>query len=411
MLTGVVALLLVLGPVVAGALPAGPPEPDPAAGSGVTVDLTTENDGHAVSILDRAHPGYAYSGIGSFVKVRATVHLNGSLAHQWQSHLDTPDAYQSIAVLDCRGEEEVPPQEVSCVFVVSADLGLNRLDFRFTADNGNIVVDAVGYLMGGTIAWDAGWEVLDATGQWSAVSHDQAIDLPATMSSALRYVVTNTGGIPLRITDGCSTRLLVPHTQLVCPVRGVRPVQTLAGDYERTLHYRDLGGGTGEIGLDTTIRSFAGVFRLERSSVIVGQLVVVHASGLPRGSFAMQFRLDEQPVLVGTKVTRTGASRLEFPLPSTSQGTAHLRIEHDGIAIANLPFDVTLVPRPPDAAAPVWPWLLLLLVPLAGLLVLLRVRRLRRRAEGKPASPEPPGPGPYPDASPARQEPAAARRS
>jgi hypothetical protein len=414
---GAVAVLLALG----SAPLAGPDGVSVSAGSRVTVTMTTENDEHDVSLLDPAHPGYAIAGIGSFATVHVTVHLNGTLVHQWLSHLDAPDALQPTAIPDCRGEEEVPPAEVSCDFVVSVKPGANLLAFRFSADDDNVAVLATGSLVGGAVSWSAGWEVLDATGRWSAVSRDRSVDLPATLSSALRYVVTNTGDLPFRLTDGCSARLIAPHTQLVCPVSGVRPAQSLAGQYERVLHLRDTGGGRDLIQLDTSIRSFSGVFTLEKPSVIVGQLVVVHADGLPRGSsFAMEFRLDDEPVLVGTKVARSGTSRLEFPLPSTSQGTAHLQIEHDGVAIASLPFDVTLVPQKPDAAPPSWPWLFLLLVPLGGLGVLLllgrlpfgrpRFGRLRRTpiSSAGPRASRPPGP--YPDATPATPEPVAAHR-
>ena len=59
MLTAVVALLLAIGGT---ALPAtGPPEPDPASGSGPDVTMTVVNDGHAVSLLDATHPGWAHT--------------------------------------------------------------------------------------------------------------------------------------------------------------------------------------------------------------------------------------------------------------------------------------------------------------------------------------------------------------
>ena len=127
------------------------------------------------------------------------------------------------------------------------------------------------------------------------------------------------------------------------------------------------------------IRTFAGVFSLAAPSVAVGQHVVVTATGLPVGSsFGLQFRIDNESVLVGATASRTGHSRLSFALPSASQGTAHLQVIHDGLTIASLPFDVTLVPRRADAAAPVWPWLLLL-VPAAAVIVLFAVRSRRRR--------------------------------
>lgn len=411
MLTGVLALLLALIPGaggVVGSAAAGPSQPDPSTGSGPSVTMTVINDGHPVSLRDQAHPGWAHTGIGDVEKVTVTVHLAGASVHQWRSHLEAPDAFQALVLQDCRGDEQAPPEEVSCVFPVSAAPGLNQLHFTFTADDGRVEADAVGWLMGGEIGWSAGWEVLDATSQWSAISRDQGIELPATLLSALRYVVINTGGMPFRVINGCDGKELGAGAQLICPVRGVRPVQSLAGTYRQLLRLDDAVGGTAEADLDTTIHAFAGIFSINRTSVVVGQSVKVRSSGLPAGSdFPLEYRLDQEPVLVGTTTTRGGSSLLTFPVPAISPGTAHVQIEHDGLTIASLPVDVTLVPRA-DVAAPAWPWLLLLLVPVAGSIVLLRRRTHLMRLT---ASREPPDSGPYPDASPATPERAAARHS
>lgn len=409
MLTAVVTLLLALIPGaggVVGSAATGPSQPDLPTGSGLSVTMTVINDGHPVSLLDQAHPGWAHTGIGDVEKVTATVHLAGASVHQWRSHLDAPDAFQGLVLQDCHGAEQAPPDEISCVFPVSVAPGLNQVHFTFTADDGRVQADAVGWLMGGELSWSADWEVLDATGQWSAITRDQAIDLPATLSSALRYVVINTGSTPFRVTNGCDDKQLAAGARLVCPVRGVRPVQSLAGAYRQRLRLDDAVGSTAEADIDTVIRAFAGIFSLDRTSVVVGRSVQVRSSGLPTGSgFALEYRLDQQPVLVGTTTTRDGSALVSFPVPGTSPGTVHVQIEHDGLTIASLPVDVTLVPRV-DAAAPAWPWLLLLLVPAAGSIVLLRRRAIRRQA-----SREPPDSGPYPDATPATRERAAAHHS
>ena len=410
LLTGAVALFVAVaaaaGPV-AGPVAAGPPHRDLASTSGLSITMTVVNDGHPVSLLDETHPGWAHTGIGKADRVTVTVHLGGTSVHQWRSHLEAPDAFQGLALQDCRGDEEVPPQEISCVFPVSTALGLNQLHFTFTADDGRVEADAVGWLMGGELGWSAGWEVLDATGQWSEIARDQVIELPATLSSSLRYVVINSGSTPFRVINGCDDKVVLISAQLICPVRGVRPVQSLAGAYQQRLRIEDAVGGTAEADLDTTIHAFTGIFSLDRTSVVVGQPVKVRAVGLPTGAdFPLQYRLDQEPVLVGTTTSQNGSALLTFPVPGTSPGTVHVQIEHNGLAVASLPIDVTLVPRKPDDAAPVWPWLLLLLVPLAGVIVLLRRRAVRARV-----SREPPDPGPYPDASPARREPAVARRS
>lgn len=392
MLTGVVALLVAAASWVptAWAPVAGPPQPDLPGAPPISVDLTTQNDGRTVSLLDPAHPAWAHlAPTGAVAEVTARVDLHGTSIHQWVAHLDAPDAFQGVTPVDCRGDEEAPPQNVTCRFAVQAASGVNRLDFRFTADNGRVDVEVEGTITGGQFDWDAGWEVLDATGQWSSIARERTISLPATLTSALRYVVTNTGDIPFRATNACDDRLIPSHGQLVCLERGVRPAQSLARDYREQLRLVDVVGATAEPDLQASIRSFAGIFSLAAPSVTVGQQVQVTADGLPNdAAFALQFRIDDEPLLVATSTTRTGRTRLSFPLPSTSQGTAHLEVIHDGLAIASLPFDVTLVPRKVDAAAPAWPWLgvpLALILAVVAIIVLRRGRSRRRSRRGPAA--------------------------
>lgn len=389
MLTAVAALLLALGvpaPFAGpGSAPGGPPQPDLPGSSVISVTMTTPNSGRAVSLLDPAHPAWAHlAPTGAVAEVTATVDLHGTAIHQWVAHLDAPDAFQGITPPDCRGEEEAPPEQVSCTFAVQAASGVNRLEFQFTADHGAVSARAHGTIMGGQFDWDAGWEVLDATGHWSAIARQQTISLPATLTSALRYVITNTGDIPFRATNACDDRLVTAHSQVACVERGVRPAQSLARDYREQLRLVDVVGATAEPDIRASIRSFAGVFRLAAPSVTVGQRVEVRADGLPRGAdFVLQFRIDDEPLLVGTSTSEGGRTRLSFPLPSTSPGSAHLQVIHDGLAIASLPFEVTRVPRQPDAA-PVWLWPAVPIVAIgaAVAIILLRARRRRRSAAG-----------------------------
>jgi hypothetical protein len=187
-------------------------------------------------------------------------------------------------------------------------------------------------------------------------------------------------------------------------------VQSLAGEYRKPLNFVDVADGTGGVNLDTTVRPFAGVFSLDRSSVVVGQNLSVRSTGLPTGDdFALEYRLDEEPVLVGTTTTHSGRALLTFPLPGSSPGTVHVQVEHNGLTVASLPVDVTLVPRAEETAPPVWPWFLLL-VPVAGVIAAVLLRRRRRRRRALTASREPPDPDPYPAANPATQEPEASRQ-
>lgn len=257
MLTAFVTLLLAVSAVIA---PGGPPQPDLPSGVPVSISLTTQNDGRSVSLLNPAHPAWAHlAPTGAETQVTATVDLHGDSVHRWVAHLDAPDAFQGVTPDDCQADVLDAPHEVSCTFAVQVSSGVNRLLFHFTADEGRIDIGVQGTITGGQFDWNAGWEVLDAPGQWGAISNAQTISLPAVISSALRYVVTNTGDIPFRAINACDGRLIAAHAQLVCPASGVRPAQTLARSYHEQLKLVDVVGATAEPDLHTTIRSLVRV--------------------------------------------------------------------------------------------------------------------------------------------------------
>jgi len=382
-LMGVAAALLTVG--LAGVPLAAVPRPGSVDSAGVSVTMTAQNLGRAVSLLDPAHPAWAHlAPTGAVTEVTATVNLGGIPIHEWVAHLDTPDAFQGVTPDECRGNEEAPPQQVSCHFAVQAASGINRLQFHFSADHGRVEVEAEGAITGGQFDWDAGWEVLDASGHWSTIIREQPVLLPATMTSALRYVVTNTGDIPFRVSNGCDHRVIAARAELVCLQRGVKSAQSLARDYHELRRLEDAVGATAEPDILASIRSFAGVFSLTTPGAVVGQDVVVNASGLPGGSaFALQYRLDDEPVLVGTTATTAGHARFTFSVPPIPPGAAHLLIIHNGVAIASLPLDVTTVPRPADEGPPAWLLpagvVVAVCVPAAAVLLLLGLRRHRRR--------------------------------
>jgi len=392
------------------------------------IRLTVVNWGHPASLLDSAHPGWGHlAPLAGPTQVTATIELPGLRVHGWIAHLDAPLAFGGEQPADCRGSEEAGPTELSCVFRVPVSSGLNPLTVTFTAD-GRVVGAARGSIRGGELSWDAAYELLDATGHWTVIARDHAVAMPATARTALRQVITNTGTIPMRVDDtgnpaACDTRVLAPSARLVCPSRGIRPAQSLAGDLRRELRVVDAVGGVAEFEIRGGLTTFAGTFSLSRASAVVGQAMVVQARGLPRDpAFEVQFWLDDEANvrpddLLGTSVTPTGTVNYRFVVPRASPGAFRLNVVHDGIAIASLPFEVTTVPRAADAAVPPWGFLAIPLVVLLGLLVFWRVRRRRRRlrapalAEGSAATatPEPPQTDPYLDASPATRAPEADR--
>lgn len=366
------------------------PVPDVPAARGPAISLTVVNWRHPVSLLDAAHPGWGHlAPLAGPTEVSATIQLNGVPVHRWVVQLTSGAAYGGVQPEVCRGAEEAVPSELTCVFEVAVSQGVNPLTVIFFGDD-RVIGDAEGAIRGGALQWDAGFEILDATGRWTAIAHDHAAVLPSTASTAVRVVVANNGTIPMRLEPfgsagndvACGSDTLQPHERLDCPWRGVRPARSLEGDFRRELRVVDAVGSTGEYEVRGGLTTFAGTFSLGASSATVGGEVVVTAAGLPTGApFALQFRLDDEAVFLATATTRTGHLRLSFPLPSTSTGSARVNVVHDGITIASLPLDVTRVARKPDAGPPAWPWLAVPLVLVAvAVIILLRVRRSRRRS-------------------------------
>jgi hypothetical protein len=376
----------------------GSPVPDVPAAQEPAIRMTAVNWGHPSSLLDAAHPVWSHlAPLAGTTDITATIELQGRLVHGWVAHLDAPDAYGGVRPDDCSGSEEAAPTELSCVFQVPVSSGSNPLTVTFSAD-GNVIGDARGAIRGGELSWDAGYEILDATGHWVAIARDHAASLPATARTAIRQVVTNTGTIPMRLDESgdpasCDTRILAPGDRVVCPLRGVRPAQSLAGDLRRELRVVDAVGAIAEFEIRGGLSTFAGTFALSRSSAVAGQPLVVRAHGLPTDqAFAVQYRLDDQATPLGTSITRTGTLEYGFVVPASSPGTVRLNIVHDGITVASLPFRVTRVPVPPDAASAPWGLVAIPLLALVGLLVVGRVRRRRTAAMTAPTSSATPSP-------------------
>jgi hypothetical protein len=383
------------------------PVPDLPAAQAPRVTLTTVNWGSPVSLLDPTHPGWAHvAPLAGATAVTATIALNGLPVHSWVAHLDAPLAYGGQQPEDCRGAEVVAPAELSCVFEVLVGSGLIPLAVNFTVD-GRVAGVAQGAISGGELEWDADFEVLDAASRWTVIARDRPVVLAATAPTALRLVVTNRGTIPMRLEASqraaagatCGSRILAPHEQLRCQFRGVRPAQSLSGDRRQQMRVVDAVGGIGEYEARGGLATFSGTFSLSEPSAIVGKSIVVRARGLPDDqALAVLFQIDDRAVL-GTNVTRGGSREFGFKVPALPPGTFHLNVVYDGVTVASLPFDVTRVPRAPDAIPPPWG---LLAVPLVGLAVLLLVRRRRPL---KLASRESHPTDPYPGATPATLEP------
>lgn len=364
-----------------------------------TILVTTENWGASVSLLNPATPAWGHAATSSEITV--AVDLHGLAVQEWTMTVDAPTSFQQPVVSTCAGQAITTPTVLRCTFHVDASSGINPLGITVNADGHTIAATDSAVLRAGSLNWDAGYEVLDAAGTWIPVPKAQAITLLATAQSALRYTVLNTGTIPVRLIGGCSARILVEGDRAVCPLRGVRTAQSLAREYSTHVRLEDAAAGGASFDIRTGIRTFAGTFSLDARQIEPLGIIVINGSGLPRNeAFKLQYRIDAQAVLLGTSTTRSGTVRIAFPLRGISVGAARLNIEHDGLTIASLPFEVTRHPDAPDGPLQGALTIALATLLLIGLAVLPRVRALRARRRMDPS----------PDAIPAPPEPGAARR-
>jgi MYXO-CTERM domain-containing protein len=370
--------------VAVGAGPALPSSDLPSAsgsGSPSGISLTAVNDGRPASLLDAAHPVWGHADPATPTPVTVAAFVPDGQAHLWTITVDLPNAPGGGASVSCAGGGVEPRAQVGCVVSIPLALGLNLVEVTAVID-GRTVASADGIILGGALAAEALYEVLDATGHWTSLAADQAVTLPATEQTGLRYVVINTGTIPFRLVGGCDDRPLLEHQRVTCPVRGVRPAQSVAGRYRHHLEIRDVVGASRSFELRAALGTFSGAFSLSATTAVTGQQLIVRGVGLPsNGPFAVQYRLDEQAVPIGTSTTSAGAIRYGFVLRPASPGPAHLNIEHDGVTIASLPFEVTRTPVAPAPAPPPWAFSLLGLAAL-GAILLWRRRRGRARAAG-----------------------------
>ncbi len=305
---------------------------------GITV--TTNNDGHSVSLLDPDNPPWGEAGDALHNPVTAQFSLRTPTPVHWKIAFVVRLVGTEMGQTSCDGDSFSSPARTGCTVKIPMGGGVNTVEVTVSIE-GTPIESVTGFIRGGTVAADVGYELRDATGRWTSVAHDQNVALPATMQTALRYAIVNVGTIPFRVTEGCSDRLLQPHQQLTCTMRGVRPAQSLAGEYRQHVAVRDLAGHPLALELRGSVTAFSGAFALSRGSAVTGQPIVVTLKGLPSdGAFAVQYRLDEQDVPLGTSTTRAGTIRYGFVVRGLSVGPARLNIEHDGVTIASLPFEV-----------------------------------------------------------------------
>jgi hypothetical protein len=97
-------------------------------------------------------------------------------------------------------------------------------------------------------------EARQADGSWQPVPAGSTLALPGERTSALRYRILNTGELPFRAAGSCQPEGTVwPGQQLLCSVRGPRPVFALAGEYAIPVRLEDPVGGGASFALEARV--------------------------------------------------------------------------------------------------------------------------------------------------------------
>jgi hypothetical protein len=253
-LAGVISVLLAVGGTVT---PAGPAVPAWAPGDvgGPRIDMSVVNWGEDV---DLAGPDTAYAHLGAngpltHIKVNITPPSSGM--HGYYGRLTAPDAFGGEVKLYCGVEYMRVDSVQRCFFDVPMSSGVNHLKFDLQSASWKGLVTQEGKVTAGRVGRVSVLEASLPYNNWALVGTDDfALRLRGEQTSALRYRIMNTGQIPFRVPDSCQpTGTVWPYQQLLCPVRGPRPVYALAGDYAVPIQLEDPFGGGAAFTIDGTL--------------------------------------------------------------------------------------------------------------------------------------------------------------
>jgi hypothetical protein len=354
LLAGAVAVALAVLPV----LPATPgssvpgSSSEPPADDGPTIELTTDNWGRAVRLDDAGAPAYAHlftPSSSTATTVTARIHFATAQPQGFTATLSDPQA---------TGNQPAPcvvpsaPAQAICVFDVAVGAGVNHLTLRLALPGSRTPIMARGTIIGGALQFTASLQATDAVGIWRPIPAAGDIRLPATLFTNVRYVVGNVGGVPFRVEGACDGRAVPPGSSLACGLTGVRPVASIDGVFRRQLRLTDPLGADAETLVTGNVRAAPERFRLDRSGYVVGQRVVLSASGLTdRDLGLLTVRVGSRAVRLSPEST---AGRVVFAMPFAEPGATDVDVVVGGVTVGRLPVHVTSTDLPlPPAPFPV----------------------------------------------------------
>lgn len=255
-LPGVVALLIVVQPL---------PTWVPGEHGGPDIHLSIENWGADVD-LSTAQAAYAHLGAnGPTTRVTVQIEPPPGGMHGFYGRLTAPDAFGGELKLYCGEEYRQVESTTYCFFDVPMSGGLNRLTFDLQSASWAGLVSKEGTVTGGRVGQVSVLEANRPDGSWALVPPYGELRLRGEQSSALRYRIMNTGDLPFRVPDSCQPDGTVwPDQQLLCAVRGPRPVFALAGDYAVPVVLADPVGGGASFTIDGHLVAENGPSRVRR---------------------------------------------------------------------------------------------------------------------------------------------------
>lgn len=251
---GVIAVLLVGSTAVVPASP-GPHAWVPGEHGGPIIHMSIENWGDDV---DLAGPVAAYAHLGAngpVTHVKVEIQPPSSGMHGFYGRLTAPEAFGGELKLYCGDEYRRIDMTQRCFFDVPMSRGINHLSFDLQSASWAGIVTEEGIVHAGSIGMVSVLEAMLPYRNWELVPSGEAVEIRGEVTSALRYRIMNTGDLPFRAPDSCLPDGIVwPYQQLLCQVRGPRPVYALAGDYSFPIQLVDPAGGTRSFSLDGGVR-------------------------------------------------------------------------------------------------------------------------------------------------------------
>lgn len=230
--------------VVALLLTTGVPSWVPGEETEPTIAISVQNWGTEVVLGEPGAVAFAHlAANGPTTHVTVTVSPGRDGLQGYVGRLTAPDAFGGELLLYCGDETGRTESAVVCGFDVPMSRGPNRVRFDLQSASFAGIRTAEAVVHGGVLEQLAFFEV-QVGGSWVPVTGD-TVRLPGGSTSALRYRLFNTGDIPFRATTSCQPDGTVwPSQQLVCPVRGPRPVYALMGGHTVAMRLEDpVGGG------------------------------------------------------------------------------------------------------------------------------------------------------------------------